>query len=297
MLDTLLHLALKEREKGITIVLHQTAPDTTEGSSEGLLLDAILGSGVTNGGLNLFERTDCDFSQMVSEVLALEVLDHLEHVECSSVEVLLDVKLLVGEVVDECPLLDVVVLGIDADVLHLLLGVSEMSELLLLSDVGPHAAELLGLVASVDVVEDTELGANEVGEVADFDVPEVEGDEVLVMEDHAANPLVVRPPSEARDRVDGSDVEEDEQQTSSAAGQALVMGRHLLWAHGFEQGLHVVEVREHQWVLVTVVGVNVSLLHVLKMLLIVSLSIFGSVLRHGTKQKIMSFISFLKSTE
>jgi hypothetical protein len=187
---------------------------------------------------------------MVSEVLVLKVLDHLQHVKCSSVEVLLNVQLLVSEEVNEGSLLDKVILSIDADIFHLLLGVSEMSELLFFCDVCPHTAELLGLIASVDIVEHCEFGTDEIGEVADLDVTKVECDQILVMEDHAADPFIVGPPTEARDRVDGSNVEEDEQQPASAARQRLVMRGHLLWSNSFEQGLHVVEVGENKGILV-----------------------------------------------
>ena len=55
------------------------------------------------------------------------------------------------------------------------------------------------------------------------------------------------------------------------------MGGHLLGAHSFEEGLHVVEVGEHKWVLVTVVGMHVTLLHVLQVLLVVALAVLKSV--------------------
>lgn len=47
----------------------------------------------------------------------------------------------------------------------------------------------------------------------------------------------------------------------------------LLGAHSLEEGLHVVEVREHHRVLVTVVRMHVSLSHALQVLLIVALSV------------------------
>jgi len=215
--NTGLHLTLEERKKWVVLVFHETARNTLEGSLESLLLDVSLGCGVLKSGLDLLERSNSNFSKVVSEVVVLKVLNHLQHVERSSVEVLLNIQLLVCQVVNECSLLDEVVLGIDADVFHLLLGVSEMSKLLLLSGVSPHAAELLSLVACVHVVEHGKLGTNEVGEVADFDVTEVESNEELVMEDHTTDPLVVGPATEARDRIDGTDVEEDEKETASAS--------------------------------------------------------------------------------
>ena len=61
--------------------------------------------------------------------------------------VLLDVDARVGEEVDERSLLDEVVLVVDADVLHLLLGGHEPLLLGLLGMVSPLGDELLGLVA------------------------------------------------------------------------------------------------------------------------------------------------------
>lgn len=180
-------------------------------------MDLVLGCGVLDSLLDLLERADGNLSEVVSKVLAFVVLDHLEHAVDSAVEVLLEVQLLIGEVVDESSLLDVVVFRVDADVLHLLLGVSEVSQLFLLGNISPGAGELLGLIARVDVVEDGELGTDEVSEVTDLNVAEVEGDEELVMEDHATDPFIVGPAAESRDGVDGADVGEDEQETASAS--------------------------------------------------------------------------------
>lgn len=52
------------------------------------------------------------------------------------------------------------------------------------------------------------------------------------------------------------------------------MGRYLLGANSFEEGLHVVEVREHNWVLLGVVGVNVPLFHFFQVGLVVALAVF-----------------------
>ena len=184
---------------------------------EGSLLDLILGCRISDGRLDLLEGADGDFSEVVSEILVLIVLDLLQHAIDSAVEVLLEVQLFISEVVDESSLLDVIVLRVDADVLHLLLGVSEVSQLLLFGDISPGAAELLGLIARVHVVEDGELGTDEVGEVTDLNVTEIESNEELVMEDHATDPFIVRPAAESRDGVNGSDVGEDKQETASAS--------------------------------------------------------------------------------
>ena len=47
----------------------------------------------------------------------------------------------------------------------------------------------------------------------------------------------------------------------------------LLGSHCLEEGLHIVEVREHHRVLVAVVRMHVSLSHALQVLLIVALSV------------------------
>jgi hypothetical protein len=53
--------------------------------------------------------------------------------------------------------------------------------------------------------------------------------------------------------------------------------RNLLWANSLEQGLHVVEVREDHGILFAVIGVNIALAHILKVLLIVALTILSLV--------------------
>ena len=55
------------------------------------------------------------------------------------------------------------------------------------------------------------------------------------------------------------------------------MRRDLLGAHSLEEGLHVVEVRENQRVLVAVVRMNITLPHILEVLLIVALAILGGI--------------------
>jgi len=138
VLDALLHLFLKERKKGVILILHDPALDTAKGSLEGLLLDINLGSGVLEALLNGLKGSESNVLEVVSQVLGLKVLDHLEHVQGSAVEVLLYIQFLISEIVDKSSLLHKVVLGNNAEVLHLLLGVSEVSKLLLFSDIGPH---------------------------------------------------------------------------------------------------------------------------------------------------------------
>ena len=73
-----------------------------------------------------------------------------------------------------------------------------MSHLGLFTGISPHSSELHGLVPRIHIVEDCEFGTKEVGEVSDFDVSYVEGDEILVMPDHSSQPLIVGPSSESR---------------------------------------------------------------------------------------------------
>ena len=152
-----------------------------------------------------------------------------------------------------------------------------MSHLLFFANISPHGSQLLSLVSGINVVEYCELGTQEVSEVSDFNITKVESNQILVMPDHSSNPFVVRPSSESGNRVDCCDVDEEEDKTSSASGERLVVRRNLLRTNSFEESLHVVEVREHKRVLVTVVWVNVALLHVLNVLLIVTLTILGLV--------------------
>ena len=72
--------------------------------------------------IDFVEGSNRDLSDVVLEVLSFEGLDRLEHVEGSVVEVLLQVELLVRQEVDEGSLLYVVVLAVDAHVLHLFFG-------------------------------------------------------------------------------------------------------------------------------------------------------------------------------
>ena len=68
--------------------------------------------------------------------------------------------------------------------------------------VSPLVDELLSLIPRVGVVEVGELGSDKEGEVTHLSEAKVEGNDVLVVEDHATKPLVVRPASHARQRGD-----------------------------------------------------------------------------------------------
>lgn len=194
------------------------------------------------------------------------------------VEVVLDLSTGAAEEVDHSSLLDEVVLSVETHVLHLLLGVDEMSHLELLSHISPLGSELLGLVSSVCIVENSKLGTGKPSEVTGLDVTEIEGDQELVMEDHTSDPLVVGPTSEAGDRDNGADVAEHEKETTTGAGEGLVVRGDLLRTDGFEQGLHVVVVGVDQGVSFSVVRVNVAGLHFVELVLVVGLTVFFLVL-------------------
>lgn len=187
--------------------------------------------------------------ELRSEVLGFKVLDQFEHVEGSVVEVLFQVEFFISEEVDDGSLFYVLILFSNSDVVHLFLGVSEMDGLFFLDVVSPHVAQLLGFVPGVHVVEDSELGTQEVSEMPDLDVTEVESNQVLVVENHSSQPLVVGPPAEPRNRVDCPNVEEEEQKTSSAPGKGFVVRRNLLRSNSVEERLHVVQVGKEQRVL------------------------------------------------
>lgn len=154
---------------------------------------------------------------------------------------------------------------------------NQMSHLVFLSNISPLWAELLGLIPGVGIVENSPLRSQEVGEVSDFDISQVEADQEFVVEYHTSDPLVVGPTSHSWDGVDCTDVEEEENDSSSTSGQSFIVGRDLLGSNSFEEGPHVVQVTEDERILLGVVWVHVALFHVLHVSLIVSPSIFGFV--------------------
>ena len=189
----------------------------------------------------------------------------------------------VGEEVHKGTLLHKVVFLVDAHILDLLFGLLKVLHLGLLTGVSPLASELLGLVESVGVVEVGELGSEHEGEVSDLHVANEPAHQELVVPDHAANPLVVGPPSESGQRSDGTDVEEQEDETTSAPGQGLVVGGHLLWADGLEESLHVVVVGEENWVSFRVVWMLVAVSHLGKFSRVVVSAVLLHVLGLGSK--------------
>lgn len=262
------HLFSEDGHKSIILVGHLSLSDSGKSTLERGLEDSLSVSLVVDGRVHGIERAGDNSSKMVAHVDLLLLLDGGEHVLGSVVEVELKVELLIGEIVDERPLFNVVVFTSDVHVLQLLLGVDQVGSLLLLESVSPHGVELLTLVSTVHIVENRELGSQEVGEVSDFNVTEVEANKELVMEDHSSEPLVVVPASKSRDGRDCSNVGGNENETSSGSGERFVMGGDLLGSNSLEQRFPVVHLRVDKRVLLGVIRVDVSLSHVSNVLAI-----------------------------
>ncbi len=210
---------------------------------------------------------------------------------------LLDSLSLRGKEVLESILFNKVILVVDGQVLHLLFGLNQMLVLGLLNHVIPGGEELGQLVLGVGVVPVGELGSNYKGEVASLNQSQVEAEDVLVVEDHTTNPLVVGPSAKSGKRSDRSNVEEEEDKTASTLRQSLVVRGNLLWPDSLVQNAQVVEVGEDEWVGVAVVGVGVSCLHVLQFVGIVGLSILFLVLglSPATINQLVNALSCLES--
>ena len=151
---------------------------------------------------DLIDGSYSNFLHLSLQVSLLEILNRVEESLGSIVEVDLSVELGVGEEVHKCSLFDRFVLSIDAVVLKLLLGVSQVLILHHLALIGPLVAELAVLVVSVHIIEHGELWTNEVSEMTDFNQTNIEGNEELMMPDHCTKPVVVFPTAKSRHCVD-----------------------------------------------------------------------------------------------
>ena len=151
-----------------------------------------------------------------------------------------------------------VVFFVDAYIFHLLLGLLKVLHLSLFTGVSPLTSELLGLVESVGIVEIGELWSKHEGEVSDFHVANKPAHQEFVMEDHSTDPFIIGPSSHSRQGSNGTDIEEQEDKTTSASGKRFVVWRYLFWSNCLEKSLHVVIVREENWVGFGVVWVLVT---------------------------------------
>ena len=160
-----------------------------------------------------------------------------------------------------------------------------MLHLRLFTGVSPLASELLGLVESVSIVEVSELWSEHESEMSDLHVANEPAHQELVMPDHSTDPLIIGPTSKSRKRGNGTNIEEQEDETTSASRKRFVVWRDLFWANSLEESLHIVVVGEENWVSSSVVWVLVSVCHLGNFARVVVTSIFLDVLRLGTIYK------------
>ena len=260
-LSSVLDLLLENRKQRVIFVLHDSLTETGKGGLEELILDHGAFGGVRKLLLDLGEGLTANVTDQTLKVGLLVSLNRVEHVLGTALHVGFEVETRVSQEVDESSLLDEIVFVVDANVLDLLLGGSHPGHLDFLSVISPLGDELLGLVTRVGVVEVGELGANKEGEVTHLRDSQVEGNDVLVVEDHTSEPLVVGPGAHARERGDRANVQEKEDKTTAGSAKGLVVRGDLLRADSLEQSLHVEVVREADRVLGRVVGMFVALAH------------------------------------
>ena len=160
-----------------------------------------------------------------------------------------------------------------------------MLHLRLFTGVSPLASELLCLVESVSIVEVSELWSEHESEMSDLHVANEPAHQELVMPDHSTDPLIIGPTSKSRKRGNGTNIEEQEDETTSASRKRFVVRRDLFWANSLEESLHIVIVGEENWVSSSVVWVLVSVCHLGNFARVVVTSIFLDVLGLGTIYK------------
>jgi hypothetical protein len=236
--------------------------------------------------VHLLESALSNASEQVLEVNLFVAFNSVKHVLCAAVEVVLKFDTAVGEVVDEGTLLDVVVFRVNTGVLHLLLGVDQVAHLDLLSNISPLGSELSVFVASENVVEDSELGTEHEGEVSELNVAEVDGEEILVVENHVTDPLVVGPTSKTGDGGDGTNISEKEDETTAGSGERLVVGRDLLGANSLEESFHVAVMGEDKGVGLSVVGVHVARGGIAELIVVVAFAVLFHVLGLNTTSRV-----------
>jgi len=273
MVDTVVDLLGQNWHQWVALVTHRAVSDSLEGRLEGGILDSLRLLWVCEGVLQLGEGTRANAVEQVLHVRLLVALDVVEHVVGTVVEMVLEINSGVLQEVDEGALLHELVLVVNSHVLHLLLGVLEVLHLSLLNNISPDISELLELVVGVDVVEHGELGGWEPLEVTGLSNTEVEGNQELVVEDHASHPFVVGPATELGDRGDSGDVAEQKDNTTTGAGKRLVVWGDLFWSDGLEQKFHVLVVGVDQWGAIGVIWVLVTRLHLVQLILIVGLGV------------------------
>lgn len=267
------NLISKDWHEWISLVGHRSVSDALESRSESGILDRSRLLCVGEGTLQLIESTRANTVQETLEVVVLKALDGGEHVLGTAVEVVLKLVSGLGEVVNKGSLLNVLVLLGDVVVLHLLLGVLQVFHLNLLDDIGPLGAHLLELVVGVDIVEDGHLWTWNPVEVTGLSNTEVEGNDELVMVEHASDPLVVGPTTKLGEGSNRSDVGEKEDNTATGAGERLVVWRDLFWTDGLKQEFVVLVSVEDHWGGIIVVWVHITMLHLGDFIMVVCSSV------------------------
>lgn len=189
-------------------------------------------------------------------------MDGVKHILSSAMEVVLEVHSWWSQVIDESSLFNKVILVINADIFDLLLWRSQVLHLLLFANISPLTTKLLGLISRINVIEDSKFGTWQEAEVTEFNISEICGNNELVVENHSANPLIVRPRTHSRNRADWSNVEESEYKSTSASAQWFIMRGNLFWSNSLKQEFHVTIVRVIEWIVLSVVWMLVTLVHV-----------------------------------
>lgn len=149
----------------------------------------------------------------------------------------------------------------------------QVNHLLFLYNIGPLHAELLSLVSCINIVKDWEFRSNKPGEMSSFNIAKVKGEEEFMMPYHVSNPFVVRPSTKSRDWSDWTNIGEQKDEPSSATRKWFVMRANLFWTYSLEQSLHVVVMGVNKWVWFSVIGMNITSLHVGNTFLIVALTV------------------------
>jgi len=203
--------------------------------------------------------------------------DAVKHVLGTFVEMGLKVGTAGSQEVDESSLFDKVVFSVNANEFNLLLSFNKVLHLNFFNSIGPLVAELLGLVAGVDIVEYSEFGTGEESEMTGLNVTEVNGKQVLVVENHVTDPVIVRPSTETRDGSDRANVSEDEKETASASAQGFVVRGHLLGSNGLEESLEVAVSVKDKWASFRVIRVLVTLVKFGKSCLVVTRAVLSFV--------------------
>lgn len=184
-------------------------------------------------------------------------------------------KLWVCEEVDQCSLFNKLVFFVDSVVFKLFFGVSQMLILDHFATISPLICELGVFISWVDIVENWELWTNEISEMSYLNITKEKSNKEFMMPDHSSQPIVMFPSSKSWDGVNGSNIQTNENETSSWSSQSFVMWWNLFWSNCLEQCSHEIKMRHIDWRSLSMIWMNVSDLHLFKS---VSIVIVGAVL-------------------